>query len=67
MKKLLLLSLILSIGLFAYSQKTYKLRPGVKVMKVESAQPQKTGLDLENRNQMPKPVYKPNPATNAKF
>lgn len=59
MKKLLLVCMILSFGLFAYSQKTYKLRPGVQVMKVESAQPQKIGLDLENKNQMAKPVQDP--------
>jgi hypothetical protein len=65
MKKLLLICLILSFGLFAYSQKTYKLRPGVKVMKVEDVQPQKTGLDLEKRTYIGNPVPAPRQVSNS--
>jgi len=59
MKKLLLFLLVMTIGLASYSQKTYTLRPGVKVTKVETMQPQKEGMDFENRSQAAVPVKAP--------
>jgi hypothetical protein len=65
MKKLVLISLILGIGLCAHSQKTYKMRPGVKVAKIESLQPQMKSLELNNLASVPKPEYTSRPAVKA--